>query len=87
MAFALRELIVANSTSSSDDPIPVNYAMLAAALLNFTWRYSDASQFAPTDPAFGLVRWGLSPQDWTICTYGDDNARGKCYPAALSELN
>lgn len=47
-----------SGTSSSDDPAPsVDYDMLATALLNFTWLYSDAAQFSESDPAFGLVRY------------------------------
>lgn len=44
------------SLSTTDDPLPIDYDMLATALLNFSWLYSDAAQFAETDPAFGLVR-------------------------------
>jgi hypothetical protein len=83
MAFAFRALLDIDNGNSSespnpattDDPPPLDFALSASRLLNYTWLYSDASAWAQTDAAFGLVRWGLAPEDWTVCTYGDDNAR------------
>ena len=72
MALALRAGAEAAAGRDATD-----YAFAAAALLNFTFLYSDAAQGHDnaSDPSFGLIAWGVSSPSWAVCTYGDDNAR------------
>jgi hypothetical protein len=53
------------------------YADAAVALLNFVWLYSAAAQAHnnASAPDFGIVAWGVSNDAWSVCSYGDDNAR------------
>jgi hypothetical protein len=72
MALAVRAVIEAADMATAD-----GYALPAAALMDFVWLFSSAAQGHddPADPSFGLLAWGVGSSGWSICTYGDDNAR------------
>jgi hypothetical protein len=75
MALALRSWADGGAVA---DAGATDFAFLAAALLNFTWLYSAAAQGPranTSDPSYGLMAWGVSSPSWSVCTYGDDNAR------------
>lgn len=74
MALALRAGAEAAPGGGGD---AADFAFAAAALLNFTFLFSDAAQGHDnsSDPSFGLIAWGVSSSSWSVCTYGDDNAR------------
>ena len=74
MAFAVRALVDRDAAPATAD----EFVFASAALLDWTWRWSDAAQGPranASDPAFGLLMWGVSQPSWRIATYGDDNAR------------
>jgi hypothetical protein len=53
-------------------------ARFSAGLLDYVWSYSSAAQGRvanASDAAYGILAWGVNPQPWTVCSYGDDNAR------------
>lgn len=73
MALAVRALVDRGTPGAGGE-----FAFVSAALLNWTWLWSDAAQGAranASDAAYGLLMWGVSQPSWEIASYGDDNAR------------
>lgn len=58
--------------------VPSQLATQAAGLLDYVYFQSLAQQGMranASNPAYGLVAWGVSSPAWLGCTYGDDDAR------------